>query len=182
MIKKLNFYKSVQITLKKKYIPITITGKFIILMPSEILILKRPLFVKKKNIYKNYIFSSANTIYKITTIQNKDEILMQLLAQKYVKHAKIDIKIPEIKWWSNYKNFTIIAMEKVQGKFIINKPNLYSRIVNVQNKLNTHNIYHNDWNKENILYNESNDDLWLIDFGEASLKKKRFTNLSKFLA
>ena len=175
MIKNLNFPKSVQIKCKKKYKPIIIIGKFIILLPSEVLILKNPLLVKKKYRYKNYIFNEDNdTIYKITTIRTKDEILMHLLAKEYVKNSKINVKIPKIKWWSNYKDFTIIAMEKAVGKSIINKPDLYTRITDIQHKLNKNNLYHNDWNKDNILYDETNDDLWLIDFGEATTKKTKF--------
>ena len=183
MRKNLVFPKLVEKKFRKKYIPIILMGKFIILMSSQILILRKPLLVKKKYLYKNYIFNETkDIIYKISSICNKDEIRMQLLAREYVKNVNINVKIPKIKWWSNYKNYMIIAMEKAPGKKIINKPNLYQRIVNIQNKLNKNNLYHNDFNKENILYDEINDDLWLIDFGEASQSQKRFTNLTKFLA
>ena len=107
---------------------------------------------------------------------------MQILVKNMVEKYNIKVKIPEVKWWSNYKNFTIIAMEKATGKKIINKPYLYKRIVNIKNALNKNNLYHNDWNKGNVLYDIENDDLWLIDFDEASTKQNRFINLTKFLA
>jgi len=100
---------------------------------------------------------------------------MQLLARK----SKVNI--PKIKWWSTFKKFTIIAMEFIPGVKIINKPYLYNRIKKMEIELNKHNIFHNDWNKGNILHDEIKDKLWLLDFGEATSTQTKFTNLSNFL-
>lgn len=182
MRKIINIPKSIQNKFLKKYIETIIIGKFIILTDTQILILKKPLVVNNRGKKKKYIFIVKDIVYKIISFSDKDEIKMQILVKNMVKKYNIKVKIPEIKWWSNYKNFTIIAMEKAKGTKIINKPYLYKRIVNIKNALNKNNLYHNDWNKGNVLYDIENDDLWLIDFDEASTKQNRFTNLTKFLA
>ena len=106
---------------------------------------------------------------------------MQMLTRKCVKKFNIKVRIPEIKWWGKYKNITIMAMQVAKGKKIVNKPHLYKRIVEIENKLNKYNIFHNDWNKGNILHDEILDELWLIDFGEAASTPNKFINLTNFL-
>jgi len=183
MRKKIIVPKSIEKQFYKRYVPIVASGKFIISTPSQVLILRKPLLVKRKQTFKNYIFAeNENMVYKISSLSNKDEILMQLLARECVTNLQIKVKIPTIKWWSNYKNFMIIAMEKAYGKKIINRPDLYKRIVDIENKLSKNNIFHNDWNKGNVFYDEIKDDLWLIDFSEATTTQNQFTNLTKFLA
>ena len=165
----------------EKFIPIIITGKFVIATPFQILILRQPLLTRRKYRGKNYIYIHDNILYKISTLSLQKEIEMQLLARERVKKFNIKVRIPEIKWWSKYKNFTIIAMQVAKGKKIVNKPYLYKRIVEIKDKLNKQNIFHNDWNKGNILHDEILDELWLIDFGEAASTPNKFTNLTNFL-
>ena len=182
MRKIINIPRSIEFELSKKYIPVIIKGKFIILTDSQILILKKPIVTNRRCNGKKYIYSTKNTIYKISTLPLKDEIMMQILTTDYVNNSNIKVKIPKIKWWSNYNNITIIAMEKAPAKKFKNNPKLYKRIQSIANELNKHNIYHNDWHKGNILYDDVADDLWLIDFGEATTTPNRITNLTKFLA
>ena len=162
----------------EKYVDVLIRKKgrkFIIIIPWCIFFFNKPLIVKKKIMGKNYIFRENNTIYKISSLSLKNEIKMQLLARK----SKVNI--PEIKWWGVFKKFTIIAMEFVDGVKIINKPHLYNRIKEMDDELTRYNIFHNDWNRGNVLYDEIKNKLWLLDFGEATSRQTKFTNLTNFL-
>lgn len=164
--------------LHKKYLDIFIykrNSKFIVSTPMNIFFLNKPLIVRKQKGGKNYIFKENNTIYKISSLSLKNEIKMQLLARK----SKVNI--PEIKWWGMFKKFMIIAMEFISGVKIINKPYLYNRIKEMDNELIRHNIFHNDWNRGNVLYDEIKDKLWLLDFGEATSRQVKFTNPTNFL-
>ena len=165
----------------KKYIPIIIEGKFIISTPWQILFLKKPLLTRRKYRGKTHIYINNNILYKISTLSLQKEIEMQMLTRKCVKKFNIKVRIPKIKWWGKYKNFTIVAMQVAKGKKIINKPHLYKRIVEIENKLNKYNIFHNDWNRGNILHDEIKDKLWLLDFGEATSRQIKFINLTNFL-